>query len=42
MHETDHLEGQLYVDIMDREVYDDELETADEEEPENTDGKQEK
>ncbi len=39
MHETDHLDGQLYVDIMDREVYDDELEQEpDEDEPEETDG----
>ncbi|MBQ8092159.1 MAG: peptide deformylase [Clostridia bacterium] len=26
MHETDHLDGQLYVDIMSREVFDSELE----------------
>lgn len=28
MHETDHLKGQLYVDIMSREVYDYELEES--------------
>ncbi|MBQ7488368.1 MAG: peptide deformylase [Clostridia bacterium] len=34
MHETDHLKGQLYVDIMSREVYDYELEESPDEEDE--------
>ena len=39
MHETDHLDGHLYVDIMSREVFDDELEPDPDEaaEEENTD-----
>lgn len=31
MHETDHLDGRMYVDIMSREVFDDEEEEAEEE-----------
>ncbi|MDO5378038.1 MAG: peptide deformylase [Clostridia bacterium] len=30
MHETDHLDGQLYVDIMSREIFEDEEEEAEE------------
>ncbi len=32
MHETDHLKGQLYVDIMEREIFEDEEEDEEEEE----------
>ncbi len=31
MHETDHLDGKLYVDIMEREIFDDELDDGEEE-----------
>ena len=31
MHETDHLDGKMYVDIMSREIFDDE-ETTEEDE----------
>ena len=31
MHETDHLDGQMYVDIMSREIFDDEEETEENE-----------
>ena len=30
MHETDHLNGQLYVDIMSRELFDDDGEETEE------------
>ena len=30
MHETDHLDGQLYVDVMSRELFDDEMQEAEE------------
>ena len=46
MHETDHLNGQLYVDIMDEEVFEDDMEQVPDEdepeEPEKTDRKQKK
>ena len=31
MHETDHLDGQLYVDVKSREIFDDEMQEAEEE-----------
>lgn len=31
MHETDHLDGKMYVDIMTREIFDEEIEEAEEE-----------
>ncbi len=34
MHETDHLDGQLYVDIMSREIFEDEEEEETEEDGE--------
>ena len=32
MHETDHLDGRLYVDVMSREIFDDETNEAEEDE----------
>lgn len=31
LHETDHLDGRMYVDIMTREIFDDEIQEAEEE-----------